>query len=55
VAPSKKEEKFPRKVIAISMDYKKKNMSTDRENGRGNKRVTESEARRKKALHCAQT
>jgi hypothetical protein len=45
------------------MDYKKDNMSTDRVTGKregkhkGNsdKRFTESKARQKEALHCAQT
>jgi hypothetical protein len=40
------------------VDYKKNNMSTDREKGRGNERarvITETKARQKIALHCAQT
>jgi hypothetical protein len=41
------------------LDYKKNNMSPDREKGKGNKigqeRITESKARQKEALHCAQT
>jgi hypothetical protein len=43
------------------MDYKKNNMSMDKEkregkqNGKSDKRITESKARQKDALHCAQT
>jgi hypothetical protein len=46
-------------VSSKVFDYKKDNMSTDREKGRGNKRATrdkriaESKARQKTALHCA--
>jgi hypothetical protein len=34
------------------MDYRKNNMSTDRG---GETKITESKARQKEALHCAQT
>jgi hypothetical protein len=43
------------------MDYKKNNMSTDREKregkqkGESDKRITESKGRQNEALHCAQT
>jgi hypothetical protein len=48
--------KLPHTIITLlKKDYKDNNMSTDRENGRGNKRASVTRARQKEALHCAQT